>query len=50
METCYQYACVCSAAVLTSKITTELVLKNVIDFLAAQIAVTNLFQFDLDKP
>ena len=44
------YACFCSAMMSTSKIIPEIIEKIIPNFLGAQIAVINLFQFDLDKP
>jgi len=35
---------------LTSKTLAEIIKKNIVNFLVAQIAAVNLFQIDLDNP
>jgi len=43
------YACFCSAAMLTSRIITEII-ENHSEFSGARIAAINLFQVDLHIP
>jgi len=55
METCNKqkivanYACFCSATLLTSKIIIKIIKKNILNFLGVRMAAINLFQVGFSK-